>query len=232
MNKQYFEVALIEKPGCEGLTKSEVMDLHDMLSRPEAFPIEIGDVNGNSSAMGFITPQAAEELQYEYGQDSELGQFISSILNDVDKESEDGTYIFKELRIWMNREQKQTEVEKTDSRPDWIKSDDLQWVKVEAHNCEGEPMFDMIEVRAAGGDEYHVVRGTVDIEECPIDSLDSIIQGYGYPSIKDIRDNYPDDYAQVIAECIFECTPEDELIVFGPFSSEDEAEAYAESLIW
>jgi len=58
----------------------------------------------NSSAMGFITPQAAEELQYEYGQDSELGQFISSILDDTDKESEDGTYVFKDLRIWMSKE--------------------------------------------------------------------------------------------------------------------------------
>ena len=100
----YFEVVLLEKPGCEGLTKSEVMDLHDMLSRPEAFPVEIGDVNGNSSAIGFITPQAAKELQYEYGQDSDLGQFVASILDDMDKESEDGTYVFKDLRIWLNRE--------------------------------------------------------------------------------------------------------------------------------
>ena len=102
-NDGYFEIALIEKPGCEGLSKSEVMDLHDMLSRPEAFPIEISDVNGNSSAMGFITPQAAEELQYEYDQNSELGQFIASILDDMSKESENGEYAFKDLRIWMSR---------------------------------------------------------------------------------------------------------------------------------
>ena len=102
-NNGYYEVVLIEKPGCEGLTKSEVMDLYDMLSRPEAFPIEIGDVNGNSAAMGFITPQAAEELDYMYGQDSEFGQFISSILDDMNRESDDCTYIFKDLRIWMSR---------------------------------------------------------------------------------------------------------------------------------
>lgn len=99
----YFELALIEKPGCKGLTKAEVMDLYDMLSQPEAYPVEIGDVDGNIAAIGFITPQAAEELQYEYGQDSELGQFISSILDDMEKESEDGTYLFKNLRIWMSR---------------------------------------------------------------------------------------------------------------------------------
>lgn len=99
----YFEVALIEKPGCIGLIKSEVLDLHDMLSSLEAFPVEISDTNGNSTAMGFITPKAAEELQFEYGQDSELGQFISSILDDMDKESENCTYVFKDLRIWLSR---------------------------------------------------------------------------------------------------------------------------------
>lgn len=103
-NDVYFEIVLIEKPEDEGLLKSEVMDLYDMLSQSEAFPVEIGDINGNSCAMGFITPHAAEELQYEYGQDSELGQFISLILDDMNKESEDGTYIFNDLRIWMNRD--------------------------------------------------------------------------------------------------------------------------------
>ncbi len=100
----YFEIALIEKPGCEGLTKSEVTKLYDMLSTPEAFPIEIGDINGCSAAMGFIAPEAAEELMYEYGQNSALGEFISSILDDSDEESEDGTYTFKDLRIWMGRD--------------------------------------------------------------------------------------------------------------------------------
>ena len=99
----YFEIVLIEKPGCEGLSKSEVMDLYDMLSSHEAFPFEIGDINGNSTAMGFITPQAARELDYEYSQESELGYFISEILDDMEKESDDCTYIFKDLRIWMSR---------------------------------------------------------------------------------------------------------------------------------
>ncbi len=103
MHNSYFEVALIEKPGDEGLTKAEVVKLHNMLSMPEGFPMEIGDINGNSSAMGFITPKAAEELQYEYDQSSSLGQFISSILDDMDKESEDGTYEFETLRIYIGR---------------------------------------------------------------------------------------------------------------------------------
>ena len=99
-----FDIALIEKPGTEGLTKSNVIDLFDMLEETEAYPIEIGDVNGNSSAMGFITPQAAEKLNYEYDQDSELGQFISSILDCMREETDDGIYKFKDLNIWLSRD--------------------------------------------------------------------------------------------------------------------------------
>lgn len=102
--EKYYDLVLIEKPGNEGLIKTEVIDLMDMLNSLEGFPLEIGDINGNSSAMGFITPTAAEKLQFEYDQDSELGRFISSILDDMDKESEDGTYVFKDLRIYMSRE--------------------------------------------------------------------------------------------------------------------------------
>ncbi len=103
MKEIYFEMALIEKPGNAGLTKSEVMDLHDMLSGLEGYPLEIGDINGNSTAMGFITPEAAEKLQFEYGQESELGRFISSILDDMNKESEDGVYEFRGIRIYLSR---------------------------------------------------------------------------------------------------------------------------------
>ena len=100
----FFEITLIEKPGLAGLTRAEVNDLHDMLSSLEAYPIEIGDINGNSSAMGFITPKAAEKLEYEYDQNSDLGKFISAILDDMDKESENGQYEFNGLRIYMSRE--------------------------------------------------------------------------------------------------------------------------------
>lgn len=102
--EKYYDVTLIEKPGNAGLIRNEVIDLMDMLNSLEGFPLEIGDINGNSSAMGFITPTAAEKLQYEYGQDSELGQFISSILDDMNKESEDGTYEFQGLKVWMSRD--------------------------------------------------------------------------------------------------------------------------------
>ena len=102
--EKYYDIVLLEKPGNAGLIKTDVIDLMDMLNSLEGFPLEIGDINGNSSAMGFITPQAAEKLSYVYDQESALGQYIASILDDVNKESEDCTYTFNGLRIWMSRE--------------------------------------------------------------------------------------------------------------------------------
>ncbi len=98
-----FDIALIEMPGNAGLSKADMMDLYDLLADTSAFPIEIGDINGNSSAMGLITPEAAEKLQYEYDQQSALGTFISGILDDMEKETEDGRYEFNGLNIWLTR---------------------------------------------------------------------------------------------------------------------------------
>lgn len=103
-SKPIYDIVLLEKPGELGLTKNNVLSLYRLLKLNNAFPMEIGDVNGNSSAMGFITYAAAETLQYEYTQDSGLGQFISSILDDVTKETEDGVYEYQGLKIWLNRE--------------------------------------------------------------------------------------------------------------------------------
>ena len=98
-----FDIALLEKPGNNGLSLLEVAGLYAKLNDTEGFPVELGDDNGNSFALGFITPDAAETIQYSYDYGSELGSFVSSILGDMDKESADGTYEFLGLRIWLNR---------------------------------------------------------------------------------------------------------------------------------
>ena len=57
-----YDVVLIEKPvGC-GLKKTEVLDLFDTLTSDEAYPVEIEAEKHESSAMGLITTQAAENL--------------------------------------------------------------------------------------------------------------------------------------------------------------------------
>ena len=104
MTKEHnYDIALFERPGTTGLTREEADTLYCLLHEKEAYPFEVGDINGNSTAMGFIATTAAEKLQYEYCQESELGRFISEILDDMEKETDDHTYKFKGLKIWMSR---------------------------------------------------------------------------------------------------------------------------------
>lgn len=98
-----FDVVLLEKPMEDGLTKDEILKMYDILSGTEGYPIEHWG-SGASVAMGFITPNASEELHGEYEHNSALGAFIASILDDMNKETEDGVYEFKGLRIWMRRD--------------------------------------------------------------------------------------------------------------------------------
>ena len=98
-----FDIVLIEKPGTEGLTNYDVIYMYNRLKEETAYPIEIGDINGNSSAMGFITPSAAEKLGYEYTQDSYIGKFVANILDDMNNESENGTYTYEGLNILITR---------------------------------------------------------------------------------------------------------------------------------
>ena len=97
---QTFEITLIEKPNVDGLTKAEVMEMYDQMNGDEAYPLEI--IGCETSAMGFITPEAAEILDYDY-QESGLNDFVTVILDDMNNESEDGTYEFRGIRIHLSR---------------------------------------------------------------------------------------------------------------------------------
>ena len=88
--KKEFGVALKQKPLDEGLTKSEINDLFDMLKGVNAIPVEIQ--GENASAMGFINLTDAEFLDYKYDNDSELGSFIKNILDDVNNENDNNEY--------------------------------------------------------------------------------------------------------------------------------------------
>ena len=96
-----FDVFLIEKYGTKGLTKSEVMDMFDSLNEDEAYPIEIPNFNGESSAMGFITASGAEKLDYDY--DNGFNQFVGDILADMELESPNSIYEFEGLKIFLTR---------------------------------------------------------------------------------------------------------------------------------
>lgn len=97
---QTFEITLVEKPNVDGLTKAEVMEMYDQMNGDEAYPLEIRGCE--TSAMGFITPEAAKILDYDY-QESGLNDFVAVILDDMNNESEDGTYEFRGIRIHLSR---------------------------------------------------------------------------------------------------------------------------------
>lgn len=97
---QTFGITLVEKPNVDGLTKAEVMEMYDQMNGDEAYPLDISGCE--TSAMGFITPEAAEILDYDY-QESGLNDFVTVILDDMNNESEDGTYEFRGIRIHLSR---------------------------------------------------------------------------------------------------------------------------------
>ena len=95
-----YDVVLIEKPVGYGLKKAEVMDLFDTLTSDEAYPIEIEAEKHESSAMGLITIQAAETLDFNY---AELSHFVAAILDDMDLENDSFSYDFRGVAIFLSR---------------------------------------------------------------------------------------------------------------------------------
>jgi hypothetical protein len=97
-----YDVVLIEKPFFEGISFLEIKSLFNLLLTDEVYPIEIQS-NCESSAMGFITSEAADKINYAYETNTYFANFITDILDDMKNESEDHTYEFKGLKIWLGR---------------------------------------------------------------------------------------------------------------------------------
>lgn len=97
-----YDVVLIEKPFFEGISFLEIKSLFNLLLTDEVYPIEIQS-NCESSAMGFITSEAADKIDYAYETNTFFANFITDILNDMENESEDHTYEFRGLKIWLER---------------------------------------------------------------------------------------------------------------------------------
>ena len=98
-----FQIVLKEKEFTDGLNKSEIIDMLDMLDSTETYPIELEARDHECAAMGFISLNAAEKLWYDY-ELSGLHDFIANILDDMKNESSDDcTYEFKGIQIWLSR---------------------------------------------------------------------------------------------------------------------------------
>lgn len=101
-SKMLYGIVLKEKESTYGLTRSDMIDLFNMLDNIEAFPIELEAKYHECSAMGFITPEAAELLDYDY-EESGLHDFVALILDDMNKEADDCEYEFRGIKIWLSR---------------------------------------------------------------------------------------------------------------------------------
>lgn len=95
-----YDSSLIEYPVRKGMYKYDYLALHDGMKGRETFPVEIRSSDGKTAARGFIGKKAAEKLQYQYGQDSGFGKYISSIL-DSDERNPACQYEFEGLHILM-----------------------------------------------------------------------------------------------------------------------------------
>lgn len=97
-------VILHEKPFMEGLDRTEAIDMIDALINPSSFvPIEIEAGCHDSSAMGFIDTDVLNELSDENNSIEKMKEFIAGILDDMEKETEDGMYVFNKYNIYMTR---------------------------------------------------------------------------------------------------------------------------------
>ena len=102
------DIMLFERPGEKGLTFAEIIRLCKSMkaycAKPDTqvHPIELEAKQVESSAMGFITADAADTLNYDY-ETSGLHDYIASILDDVTLENDTHVYQFKGINIFMTR---------------------------------------------------------------------------------------------------------------------------------
>lgn len=102
-----YGLALIEKPGEEGLDIDDIVKLYDLVTgakdhQAQVYPIEIFAHEHESSAMGFIIPDAANIIDFDY-ENSGLNEYIASILDDMGKEHKNHSYLFKGIDIYLSR---------------------------------------------------------------------------------------------------------------------------------
>lgn len=96
-----FGLVLFEKPFESGLTRKDIPELLSKTPEDsEVYPIEIMATQQECSAMGFITRETADLLDFDY-EKSGLNNFIADILDDLNKETETNTYEFKGIKIFM-----------------------------------------------------------------------------------------------------------------------------------
>lgn len=94
------DIALKEVFGEEGLDRHDMESLMLALADKRFEPIAIDAKEHECSAMGLISTRSAIALEFDY---DDLKDFVSSILDDMNRESNDGLYEFCGLKLLMRR---------------------------------------------------------------------------------------------------------------------------------
>ena len=113
-----YGLALVGKPAADGMNMTDVQRLFSLVSvgddddayrdefvaglEAEVYPVEFSAHKQESSAMGFISREAADKINYDY-ESSGLHDYIASILDDVANENDDNYYSFKGIDIFLSR---------------------------------------------------------------------------------------------------------------------------------
>lgn len=102
-----FDIVCLEKEGDSGISLCEIKSMFEMLNlnkdyknAEEALPLDLGATEVESSAIGFITREAADKLDFEY---DGLRAFLSNIMNDMANENDRGMYQFNGLAVFLSR---------------------------------------------------------------------------------------------------------------------------------
>lgn len=99
----WFDAVMLEKPGTDGLTSKELLTIIKMLKGTECFPFEVDNANGSSTAIGFISAEAANKIDYNFLPTSNFARSISDILGDINKESRNHIYSINGLKVYIGR---------------------------------------------------------------------------------------------------------------------------------
>ena len=94
-----YDAVFIEKPGEDGLSLAECKELLS-LTEDSVYPLEIFAKQVESSAMGFISANAARKIDFDY---THLKTTIASILDDMMLETPDGVYEIQGLKVKISK---------------------------------------------------------------------------------------------------------------------------------
>ncbi len=97
-----FNIVLKEKHFCDGLNRDDIMEMLPLLEADEFLPIEIEANYLEYSAIGFITTEAANILDFDY-EESGLHDFIAVLLDDRTRNAEIREYDFRGIKIYLYR---------------------------------------------------------------------------------------------------------------------------------